>query len=216
MPFAEVKAIQTAVASRSAPALTLGDRAMTVTDLFKDLRAKIHADVTAAKPMEKLRVPQRTVTGFIAAPGEPFDQFVTFPGMAAARQWPDVDRAEIGSLLVGRPMSVAEGNRFGAPGDDFQVVSLRRSNYALTHPQHGALLMMQHARDSAWRRGAQHCLIGNVRASLLAWAALSSLSDVGALADLNPFVAPATTARTLLRYSYENPIFKQLSQHLAA
>jgi hypothetical protein len=108
-------------------------------------------------------------------------------------------------------------NLLDQPGSPFRHAQLGRGNYALTHPQSGALLMLRHHGESAWRRTAQLCLIGNARASLITWAALNGLAGGAGVnsAHQSLITAGEHAARRLKSY-YGNPIFQQAAGRLAA
>ena len=213
--------ITAALANGGMKPFKLGGQTLSLVQLFQKVGDAVEADLLAAgaKPVAQLRVPRRMVVGYVCAPGEPFRRFAAepWPGDASPLRWSDKDRAALVSILAARPVAMSEVNQVGAPGQPYGVVSVKRGNIALTHPQHGALLMLRHATDCGWSRTPQFCLMANVRASLLTWAALGALAaSPGVGANHAALVAAGEQAAKALRANYSNPVFQALSMKRAA
>jgi hypothetical protein len=197
----EVETITSALTGAATP-FALAGKALSTSGLFAAVARAVVGDVVSpdADPQDVLRVQRRAVFGLVAEQGqivEPFDP----PSRRS-----DLERARIASLL-GRTVDVVEVNQIGQPGSAYRLTPLGRPEFALTHNQLGAVVMLRHPLDSGplHTRSRQFCLLGNIRASLLAWAALSAVGTVG---RNTPLAQAAAGARDALRDSCHNRVFQ--------
>ncbi|WP_293676571.1 hypothetical protein [uncultured Phenylobacterium sp.] len=221
--FAQVRQATAALSGGGGQPFEINGQPLSLVDLFAAMAKAVKADVPAAgsQSIDVLRVPRRLVIGFVAAQGQAYKGFEASPPPLQPPlipdRWSDSQRAQIASVLAGKPLALADINAIDLGTSPFSVIRLGRGDYALAHPQHGALLMMRHPRDSNWNRGSQFCLVNNVRASLIAWAALSGLAaGTPATPDHKALMTAGKAAAGRLRGYYNNPVFQRLSNNLAA
>ena len=189
----------------SATTFELGGKVLSTSGLFAALAKAIVGDVaaTGSDPEDVTRVQRRMVLGLIGEQGEPFDRFDAPPRRSGA------ERARIASLL-GRTVDMIEVNDVGKPGGRYLFNGLGGPEFALSHEQLGVVAMLRHPLDSGRRRSKQFCLLGNIRASLLAWAALGgAATGVRPTPQMEPLIEAARSARTNLIDSCRNRVFQE-------
>ena len=204
LDLGEVEPIASALTG-SGPAFTLDGKALSTSALFGTLAKAIVGDVAAAgsDPEDVVRVQRRVVMGLIAERGQPFGRFDAAPRLSGA------ERARIVSLL-GRTVDIVEVNEVGEPGGRYRFVGLGGPEFAISHEQLGVVVMLRHPLDSGRRRSKQYCLMGNVRASLLAWAALGGVgAGVRPTPEMEPMIQAAGATRANLADAYRNRVFQE-------
>lgn len=222
LAFDTCQKVVAAISTSATKPFALNGQARSLPELFAQIGDRVCEDVAApaSNPLSVLQVSRRLVVGFVAEKGQEFRRFTqqAAPSDASPKRWSDSERAKIVSLLTGRDMPVQDVNKLDQPGTPYRHAQLGRGNYALTHPQSGALLMLRHHGEpgSPWRRTAQLCLIGNARASLISWAALGGLTGGSSTSPDHQSLITAGehTARRLKSY-YGNPVFQQATSKAA-
>jgi len=182
--------------------------------VFRRLAKDLTFDVlpTGAFLADEVLCSRFMVMGHAAVRGEPFDRFdvAAVPANAADGLMPDADCARLLALVAENPRMLTRAE--GSHENPFALAVLRLSDYALTHPQKGMLVMMRHHQDSAWRRRRQLCLLRNLRLSALVSAALRGLDRSTAVsAEHQVLIDAGRTAQSGLRRFYTNPAFLTLA-----
>jgi hypothetical protein len=214
LTFDQVEQAVAALKTRDATPFRDGGEPLSLIDLFRRLGDLAREDVAAvgAQP-DVMYVPRRMVVGVTAAKDAEFRRFAAQPAADDPSPGRLIDdaRARVVSLMSRKKLGLGEVNAIDKRMGDYGLASLGRGQFALAHPQEGAVLMLRHHGDCAWSRGGQLCLQGNVRTSLIMWAALAGLT--GARQDVQnpPLVEAGREAAGLLRAYYRNPVFMRAS-----
>ena len=211
MDFNQVESITSALYSKSAKPFTTAGAGASLSDIFKVVAARVNADTVAqgANSYTLPFVPRRMVVGLIGKQGEAFERFnAVLEGTSAVQRWSDSDRSRIVSLL-GPSVGLTQVNEVKPSGSPYSTVDLGDTQTAVLHDQLGALLMLRHPNDTQWKRDGQLRLLGNIRASFMAWAALNGLINKVRRDPANDSLIQAAKDARRLSFYYPNSVFRQ-------
>lgn len=216
LSFDDVQAIAGSLHPGVAKPFVLAGSKKSLPEVFRFLTQQLKGDLSGSEkiPHDTLELPRRIIMSIVVPKNTPPQRYGNTP--LSLPRWSDSERARMHGALLGRDVTVQKVVEW--ENNDSLLTHLLGTNFALTHPKNGTLLMLRDPTDGR-RRDKHRCLTANIRSCWLSIVALVQLTtnvkeraaDNHSIANL---VAAGDETLAQIEKYYKNPVCWTLVKHL--